>query len=155
MVKDYHGLHFDDDVLIAIGRIAANFSHLDYLLSRCVCKLISPKAIIGAIVTDKMSYKNKVDLFKFLYKDSLEGKVDSDFNTLISNLHNAGSKRNDVLHSMWARYENGRALRINYSKLNSLPIIFDINEFNKAVDLITKVDGEVFKIFGKLMKIAQ
>jgi len=99
-----------------IGYIVHSFNSLESELNSRICFEISSRSdYIGVIVIHKMSYSQKVDLFKRMIR-SKELAIEIEYPSLQSNiddLHECGKLRNAVVHAEWENMDSDGYTYVN------------------------------------------
>ena len=94
--------------LKAIGRIAANWSLLEFMIGYVIADLLGIKRNVGRIVTSELNIKAQLDILKFLAKAqnwlAPERKA---LKKIINTILRARDKRNLVIHGLWAENNEG------------------------------------------------
>jgi len=93
-----------DPILNSVGYVVMHFNALEQSLNYFICNFLSVETdSLGLIVLHKMSYANKVDLFKRLSNDfhTTSGIQIADYENLILDLRECGTLRNLVIHADW------------------------------------------------------
>jgi len=136
-----------------IGYIVHSFNSLEEELTSQISGLFFDDCdTLGLLVTCKMSYSQKVDLFKRLLlceQETLERTIPC-FNSLIQNLTDAGTLRNKVVHADWeSAHPNGYTLckvKVNSQGVQHEYVQFSIDSLNNILDLINR-NTEMFETY--------
>ena len=98
-----------EPIMHSIGYVVLHFNALEQSLNHIICNIFSDRSdTTGLIVLHKMTYANKVDLFKRFCDDfhsSLSIEMPN-FEELLSNLKECGRLRNQVVHADWENTDN-------------------------------------------------
>ena len=108
-------LELTDDHFKAIGKVAVNWSRLEFLLGRAIAELLGTDLKPGRIITTRLSAENLIEIFKQLaeYRDP-NGKFTNDLNKLYKCLDKARQKRRLIIHGIWAADEEGNPKVLQY-----------------------------------------
>jgi len=145
-----------DELHRRIGQISSYFNGLEKYIKMLIFKLIGPDIRIGEIVTSELSFRNLISLLFSLYKYRKSDPNDiAKMNEICKRANNLETKRNQVIHSIWAvnpnteekllrikvtaKYKHGlkhtfeKTNIIELQKLNDeiVNLIFDISELTK------------------------
>ncbi|MCJ7778180.1 MAG: hypothetical protein MUP16_07700 [Sedimentisphaerales bacterium] len=144
----------DKQLLEPLGKITANFSFLEDVLSSCIVKLLfgndSEEQIKGRIITAELSFRQKINLFCSLYK-RLPQKDNNVIEQLRKELSDVEEKRNRITHSFLISVSDGtkaQDMRIKYSAKGKKGFTIDYEEISP--DNLNKIAGEIAQITGKL-----
>lgn len=138
-----------------IGFIVHSFNSLEEELNSRICFQISDRTdAMGVIVIHKMSYSQKVELFKRMIRSNEIGlniKYKS-FKSVISDLLECGKLRNAVVHAEW---ENMDTDGYTYVKM-----IFNKNGWEQeyrqfTIDSLQSIDAFLHATYMKLTNFQQ
>ncbi len=136
-----------------IGYIVHSFNTLDEELSSQISALFFDDCdMLGLLVTCKMTYSQKVDLFKrlLLCEQEAIGRSMPCFEALIQNLSEAGILRNKVIHADWeSAHPDGYTLckvKVNSKGLQHEYIQFTIESLKDILNLIDRT-MEIFETY--------
>ena len=150
--------------LEAIGRITTNFAALESFIQSCVWDLIGKDQAIGRIVTvQRMSFSSLLDLLVALHRyrvpiNTPRGEKSAKLlQELLSQISEAGIKRNVIAHSVWLvdgiHKEAKRTKAISRRKKEFKDDIEDVSA--DKLNGIANFIEDVFFQMGKLWKEIQ
>ena len=147
-------LPISDENLRAIGQVVVRFNLLEGGLSLLIWILSGVEQDIRYIITAGLSFRNLLDIFSSLCRYKLdEPEAINRLNELIKRLVQAGEKRNQVVHSVWAGNLYGAALRSKATARarKGFKLQFEATE-TEELDAIASFIGEVAKDVGAFYK---
>ena len=134
---------FLEETAPLIGYIVHSFNTLEQMLNSSICELLFDDYDgLGLQVIYKRSYAEKVDLFRRLLIDlqNVTNKKVPLFESLISNLNEAGKLRNLVIHADWETAHEDKytlcKLVINAKGIQHEYVQFDQESLKKILKFI-------------------
>ena len=143
-------LPLTDEQLKQIGRITANFSFLEFVLSFCICGLINDDQRVGQIITSQMSFQNLVHLLGSLFKHrGFDAEKITAFDKLLGEAMQIEQRRNEITHSIWATHQDeGKSSRVKITarfkkgfEMQWEPM--GVDELKQIADSITNVAHKI------------
>jgi hypothetical protein len=137
-----------------IGRIVMEFNALEQSFDQFICHIFSDRSEdLGLTVINKMTYSNKVDLFKRLSDDLhyesnlMNEKSNQLYDDLIKNLKESGRLRNLVVHADWESTNKDKYtyvnLRITKEGKKQEYVQFSEKSLEEIIDLIWKTRKQI------------
>lgn len=138
-----------------IGFIVHSFNSLEEELNSRICFEISDRSdYMGVIITHKMSYSQKVDLFKRMIRSKeLELEIEyPSFQSIIDNLKKCGILRNAVVHAEW---ENMTSDGYTYVKMKFNKNGWEQEYQQFTVESLETIDKFIHKTYEQLGEFEQ
>jgi hypothetical protein len=143
-----------ENALPLIGRIVMEFNALEQWFDQFICHVFSDRSEdLGLTVIHKMTYSNKIDLFKRLSDDEpyesqiMNEESNRTYEGLIKNLRESGRLRNLVVHADWESTNKEKYtyvnLRISKEGKKQEYIQFSEDSLGEIIELIWKTRGQV------------
>jgi len=134
---------FLESIAPLIGHIVYEFNTLEEIITSFICQIINDRSDDqGLIITHKMAYSKKVDLFNRLttWAQRIFEKEVSIHEEFIRKLRECGRLRNMVVHAEWDSVDDeGYTLvrvRIDKNGIEQEYVQFDENSLKKIQNLI-------------------
>jgi hypothetical protein len=147
----------DKQLLEPLGKITANFSFLEDVLSSCIVKLLfgndPEEQIKGRIITAELSFRQKINLFCSLYKH-LPQKDNNVIEQLRKEISDVEEKRNRITHSLLISVSDGtkvQDMRIKYNVKGKKGFTIDYEEISS--NNLSKIADEIGQATYKLGKL--
>jgi len=159
-IYENHDLEYSTDEFLEktaplIGYIVHSFNSLEEELNSRICFEISDRTdYMGVIVIHKMSYSQKVDLFKRMIKSkelALEIEYPS-FQSIIQGLIECGKLRNAVVHAEWENMDSEGYTYINI-KFNKNGWEKEYQQF--TIESLTEVENFIRKTYLELSELSE
>ena len=164
------GLDFDNaeisekklnEIIPLIGEIVLEFNYLEGVLDDIIIEvLMHPSSGFGHVVISKMSFSQKIDLFKNLYTQVCVSIGDSAFvetiNKVAIRLQETAENRNRVIHARWfdANKDFFVRTKTGTDKKGVYGLYIKVNKtiLNKYLSDIRKLQKSFDNLYEKIME---
>lgn len=130
----------DMDILGSLGKITLAHSHLDHILKMTIKTLsgVSVKQAVDATARDgSAALRRRIE--KLAKQQLGEGKAFIQLQALMQRCKSATSRRNDLVHNIWARELDGEPLvRTEDHEWKPIPKLDELNTLFLEVEALTK-----------------
>lgn len=140
-------LDLSEGQMMAVGAIAANWSFLEWTLTRIAERLLKIGPKEARVILINATAMEKIKVVRLLATLAMPEPKRDALNTLLDRADKARATRNEIVHGVWATDSNGA-----YHVLKFRGGRADINRI--AIDPVAMSDQDIYAAMDEVLQIA-